>query len=71
MSIKILLQHLELSFWDTVIPLMHTSQPVRLVVPCVYRFLHIEELQKTVKFSLALTVLGLLLGFTLGALSRI
>ncbi len=71
MSAKVLLHQLELSFWDAFIPLMHKSPPVRFVVPRVYRLLHIKEFQKTVKLTLALTILGLILGFTLGALNQI
>lgn len=69
MSVKALFHQLELSFWGAFIPLMHKSPSVRFVVPRVYRLFHIQEFQKTVKLTLALTILGLILGFTLGALS--
>ncbi len=71
MSVKVLFHQLELNFWDAFIPWMHKSPPVRFVVTRVYRLLHIEEFQKTVKLALALAILGLILGFTLGALSQI
>ncbi len=71
MNVKFLFHQLELSFWDAFIPIMHKSAPVRFIVPRVYRLLHIQEFRQTVKFTLALTILGLSLGFTLGVLSQL
>ena len=59
MRVKVLFHQLELSFWDAFIPLMHKSPPVRFFVPRIYRLLHIQEFRQTVKFTLALTILGL------------
>jgi hypothetical protein len=71
MSVKVLLHQLELGFWDTLIPLMNKSASLRYIVPRVYRLYHIEEFQNTVKHTLILTILGLLLGFVLGVLRPI
>lgn len=71
MSVKVLFHQLEISFWDAFIPLMHKSPPVRFVVSRIYRLLHIQEFQQTVKLTLALAILGLTLGFTLGVLSQL
>ena len=71
MSVKVLLHRIELNFWDAFIPLMHKSQPVRFLVPRIYRWLHINEVRQTVKLALVLTILGLVIGFALGSLSLI
>jgi hypothetical protein len=71
MSLKVLLHQLELGFWDTFIPLMNKSPSVRYIVPRVYRLLHIKEFQDTVKLTLVLSIVGLMLGFVLGALHQI
>jgi hypothetical protein len=71
MSVKILLHRLEINFWDSIIPLMHKSPPVRFLVPRVYRWLHTKEVQQTAKLVMALTILGLIIGFALGSLSQI
>lgn len=71
MRVKVLFHQLELGFWDTFIPIMHKSALVRFTVPRVYRLLHLQEFRQTVKFTLALTLLGLSLGFTLGVLSQL
>jgi len=71
MNVKSLLHQLELSFWDTSIHLMNKSASVRYVVPRVYRLIHIEEFQNTVKLTLILTFVGLVLGFMLGVLRPI
>ena len=71
MSVKVLFHRLEISFWDTFIPLMHKSPAVRFIVPRVYRLFHIPEFRQTVRISLLLTILGLILGFLLGVFSQI
>ena len=68
MNVKVLLHQLELSFWDAFIPLMSKSSSVRYIVPRVYWLIHIKEFQDTVKLTLFLVMVGLLLGFVLGAL---
>ena len=60
---KALLHQLELSFWDTFIPLMNKSPSVRYIVPRLYRLLHIKEFQDTLKYTVILTIVGLILGF--------
>ena len=69
MSVKPILHQLELSFWDAFIPLLDKSSLIRYLAPRFYRLLHLKEFQDTVKYSLLLTVIGLMLGFVLGALS--
>jgi ABC-type sulfate transport system permease component len=71
MSLKLLFQRLELSFWDVFIPLMHKSPPVRFIVPRVYRLIHSPEFRQTVKLSLAIAFFGLILGFIFGVLSQL
>jgi hypothetical protein len=71
MSVKLLLHRLELNFWDSFIPLMHKSPPVRFLVPRIYRWLHTKEVQQTAKLVMVLTVLGFIIGFVLGSLSQI
>lgn len=71
MSVKPILNQLELSFWDVFIPLLNKSPLIRYLAPRVYRVLHLKEFHNTVKYSLILTITGLLLGFVLGALSQI
>ena len=63
MSMKALLHQLELSFWDTFIPLMNKSPSVRYIVPRFYRLVHIKEFQDTLKYTVILTIVGLILGF--------
>ena len=63
MSVKALLNRLELSFWDTFIPLMNKSPSVRYIMPRLYRLLHIKEFQDTLKYTVILTIVGLILGF--------
>jgi len=71
MSVKAILHNLELSFWDTFIPMMNKSESVRYIIPRIYRLLHIKEFQSTVKLTLVITILGLMIGFILGALPSI
>lgn len=71
MSLKTFLHQVELTFWDAFIPLMNKSPSVRFFVPRVYRLLHIKEFQDTVKYSFLLAIVGLILGFVLGALPQI
>ena len=71
MSVKVFLHQLELGFWDAFIPLMNQSPSVRYVVPRIYRLFHIKEFQDTVKHTLVLFILGLVLGFILGVLHQI
>jgi hypothetical protein len=71
MSVKPILHQLELSFWDVFIPLLNKSPLIRYLAPRVYRVLHLKEFKNTVKYSLILTIIGLMLGFVLGALSHI
>jgi hypothetical protein len=71
MSVKPILHQLELSFWDVFIPILNKSPLIRYLAPRVYRVLHLKEFQNTVKYSLILTIIGLLLGFILGAFSQI
>lgn len=71
MSVKPILHQLELSFWDVFIPLLNKSPLIRYLAPRVYRVIHLKEFQNTVKYSLILTIVGLMLGFILGALSQI
>lgn len=68
MSVKPILHQLELNFWDVFIPLLNKSPLVRFFVPRFYRLLHIKEFQDTVKYSLVLAIIGLMIGFVLGAL---
>jgi hypothetical protein len=71
LSVKAILYQLELSFWDAFIPLMDRSPSARYLLPRVYRVLHIKEFQHTIKLTFLLSILGLLLGFVLGALPQI
>jgi hypothetical protein len=71
MSVKPILHQIELSFWDAFIPLLNKSLLIRYFVPRIYRLIHLKEFQDTVKYSLVLAILGLLLGFVLGALHQI
>ena len=68
MSVKGILHQLELSFWDKFILLMNRSRSVRYLAPRLYRLIHIKEFQDTMKLSLVLWVVGLILGFMLAAL---
>ena len=71
MSVKVLLYQIELSFWDNFIPMMNKSSSLRYIVPRVYRMIHTKEFQTTIRFSLFLAILGLILGFVLGTLPQI
>ena len=71
MSVKPILHQLELNFWDPFIPLLNKSPLIRYLAPRVYRVLHLNEFQNTVKYSLILTIIGLIIGFVLGAFSQI
>ena len=71
MSAKPILHQIEISFWDVFIPFLNKSPLIRYLVPRVYRVLHLKEFQNTVKYALILTIIGLMLGFVLGALSQI
>jgi hypothetical protein len=70
MSVKVLLQQIEISFWDAFIPLMYQSRLVRFIAPRVYLMLHNKELRKTLGLILASATLGLAAGFIWGALSQ-
>jgi hypothetical protein len=71
MRVKPILHQLELSFWDAIIPLLNKSPLIRYLAPRVYLMLHLKEFQNTVKYSLILTIIGLMFGFVLGAFSQI
>ena len=70
-SVKTLLHQLEINFWDALIPLLNRSSSLRFFVPRVYRLIRNEDFQDTVKLTLVLTIIGLMIGFILGALPLI
>ena len=71
MTVKTFLHRIELTFWDTLIPIMDKSSIIRFVLPRLYRLLHIEEFQQTVKYTILISLLGLFLGFVIGAFMQI
>lgn len=71
MPVKTILHRLELNFWDTLFPKMYKSRFLRFVLPRIYRLLHIKEFQDTVKYTFLISLLGLILGFVLGAFTQI
>ncbi len=70
MSVKPLFNHLELRFWNTVIPLMQNSSPVRAILPWLYRFAIEHQSNKVALTLLACAISGAALGFFLGVLSQ-
>jgi hypothetical protein len=71
MTVKMLLHRMELTFWDTFIPIMDKSSFLRFALPRLYRLLHTEEFRNTVKYTILLSLFGLLLGFVIGAFTQI
>ena len=70
MSVKPLFNHLELRFWNTVIPLMQNSSPVRAILPVIYRFVTEHQSKKVALTLLVCGLSGGTLGFLLGVLSQ-
>ena len=68
---RIAVHKLEIRFWDAFIPLMRKSPTIRFFVPRIYRLFRIKEIHKTAGLILLLSILGMLAGFILGALSQI
>jgi hypothetical protein len=68
MRAKEILHQIELDFWDAFIPLMNKSAYLRFILPRLYRIFHSKEFQNTVKTTLLLSILGLILGFLFGVL---
>ena len=63
------IQKLEIRFWDAFIPLMRKSATMRFLVPRLYRLFQMKEFYKLAGLMLVLTILGLITGFLIGALS--
>jgi hypothetical protein len=70
MGVKPLFNHLELRFWNIVIPLMQNSSPVRKMIPWVYRFATKHQSKKVALLLFACSVFGATLGFLLGVFSQ-
>jgi hypothetical protein len=71
MNVKPLFYHLEMGFWNTVIPLMQNSSIVRTLIPWFYR-LTIKILSiKSILVVLVCIFSGVSVGFLIGLLSQI
>ena len=70
MSVRPLFNHLELRFWNLVISLMQNSNPVRTLLPWIYRLTTDHNSKKVVLTLLVCALSGGVLGFLLGVLSQ-
>ncbi len=67
---KIIVNRLEIYFWNAIIPLMQNSDPVRFLVPKAYA-VTTQLLDFSTFFMISLgIILGFLFGFCLGLLSQ-
>jgi hypothetical protein len=71
MSPKILINRLEISFWNRVIPLMEQSIPIRFIMAQSYMIVTKAPSSKLIFLGLLIIVAGGLLGFILGVLQQL
>jgi len=70
MSVKPLINQLEMRFWTTVIPLMQTSRPVRKILPWLYKLTTLRPNRKMIVMIIGCCFTGASLGLLLGVLSQ-
>jgi hypothetical protein len=68
MTPRIMLNRLEISFWNTVIPLMEQSTPIRFIIYRSYMLASKAPSTKLILLGLSSVISGGLLGFLLGVL---
>jgi len=66
MSPKIIINRIELGFWNTVTPIMQNSKPVRKITPVVYKWINWAFVTKTIYPMVYLAIIGLFFGYLLG-----
>jgi hypothetical protein len=66
MSPKIIINRLELGFWNTIILIMENSKLVRNLTPVIYKWLNWGFTTKMFQQMLYLIVVGLVLGYFFG-----
>ncbi len=71
MSVKVIMQQIEIGFWDVFVAVMHKSAFLQFLIPRVYRLFYTKEIHKTMAWVLVMIILGLMVGFAIGALSQI
>ncbi|MCK5428445.1 MAG: hypothetical protein KAI94_03185 [Anaerolineales bacterium] len=69
MNIRLVPTQLEVYFWSTVITMMSESSFMQRCIRNVYHFKLTRKHSKLLLEALAWSIVGLLLGFTLGLLS--
>jgi hypothetical protein len=70
MSPKIIINRLEIGFWNTVIPLMQHSSPVQMVMSWTYTLATRLPSTKVILIGLMSILAGGSLGFLLGVLNQ-
>jgi hypothetical protein len=70
MSVKLLINRLELNFWHLVIPLIQRSPAVRFVLPHAYQLFTSEVIKGFILPACLYAAGGLLTGFIIGYISR-
>jgi hypothetical protein len=66
MYLENLYTRLEIAFWDTIIPLMHQSRLVQVLLQKAYPLVANRDHTRMVMQALFITSLGLILGFAIG-----
>jgi hypothetical protein len=71
MSVKYLLNRLELNFWNHIIPFMHESRSLRILLPKFYKLLEDESFSRYIIGVFVSATSGLVIGLVLGLLSAL
>jgi hypothetical protein len=71
MNFKFFHRQLEINFWNTVIPLMKESPPVRFILMSGYVLLQEFRSANNLMLSLLVGATGVLIGFSLGVLIKL
>jgi|APCry1669189204_1035204.scaffolds.fasta_scaffold431135_1 hypothetical protein len=66
MSLENLYIRLEIAFWDAIIPLMHQSRLVQVLLQHAYQLVRNRDHTRLAMQALFVTSLGLILGFVIG-----
>jgi hypothetical protein len=71
MSVKVIMQQIEIGFWDVFIIVMQRSAFLQFFVPRIYRFFYSKEVYNTMAWVLVMIIFGLTFGVLIGAFSQI
>ena len=66
MSPKIIINRLELGFWNTIILIMENSKLVRNLTPVIYKWINWALATKMLSQVIYLSIAGLICGYFLG-----